>query len=84
MNFPRAYILCRARVLRVILLAERQRNISFIDLGKEVKRYIDSGSFVPDDTMISLISKEIESVRDQNWLLDGKLVQEINARTTAK
>ncbi|XP_020287326.1 GTP:AMP phosphotransferase AK3, mitochondrial isoform X2 [Pseudomyrmex gracilis] len=41
------------------------------DLGKEVKRYIDSGSFVPDDTMISLISKEIESVRDQNWLLDG-------------
>ncbi|XP_032678314.1 GTP:AMP phosphotransferase AK3, mitochondrial [Odontomachus brunneus] len=41
------------------------------DLGKEVKRYMDSGSFVPDDTMISLISKEIESVEGSNWLLDG-------------
>ncbi|EFN65143.1 GTP:AMP phosphotransferase mitochondrial [Camponotus floridanus] len=41
------------------------------DLGKEVKRYMDSGSFVPDDTMISLISEEIELVVDRNWLLDG-------------
>ncbi|XP_012535296.2 GTP:AMP phosphotransferase AK3, mitochondrial isoform X1 [Monomorium pharaonis] len=40
-------------------------------LGKEVKKYMDSGSFVPDDTMISLISNEIDSVADGNWLLDG-------------
>lgn len=32
---------------------------------------MDSGSFVPDDTMIALIGEEIESVTDQNWLLDG-------------
>lgn len=55
-------------------MAERpQTNISFFAvLGKEVKRYMDSGSFVPDDTMISLISNEIESVADRNWLLDGE------------
>ncbi|KMQ89750.1 gtp:amp phosphotransferase mitochondrial [Lasius niger] len=41
------------------------------DLGREVKRYMNSGSFVPDDTMISLIGEEIESVADRNWLLDG-------------
>lgn len=41
------------------------------DLGKEVKKYMDNGSFVPDDTMISLIGEEIESVADRNWLLDG-------------
>ncbi|EZA62756.1 GTP:AMP phosphotransferase, mitochondrial [Ooceraea biroi] len=41
------------------------------DLGKEVKKYLDNGSFVPDDTMISLISNEIESVAARNWLLDG-------------
>ncbi|XP_033220229.1 GTP:AMP phosphotransferase AK3, mitochondrial isoform X2 [Belonocnema kinseyi] len=40
-------------------------------LGKEVKQFLDSGSLVPDDVMISLISKEIESVGNQNWLLDG-------------
>ncbi|XP_046825352.1 GTP:AMP phosphotransferase AK3, mitochondrial [Vespa crabro] len=41
------------------------------ELGKEVKKYLDSGSFVPDETMISLIEKEIEAVGDHNWLLDG-------------
>lgn len=40
-------------------------------LGKEVKKYMDSGSFVPDDTMITLIDDEIGSVADRNWLLDG-------------
>ncbi|XP_011699354.1 PREDICTED: GTP:AMP phosphotransferase AK3, mitochondrial [Wasmannia auropunctata] len=40
-------------------------------LGKEVKRYMNSGSFVPDDTMISLIGDEIGSVADRDWLLDG-------------
>lgn len=33
---------------------------------------MDSGSFVPDDMMISLIGDEIESVTDRNWLLDGE------------
>ncbi|KAM0728087.1 GTP:AMP phosphotransferase AK3, mitochondrial [Formica fusca] len=41
------------------------------NLGREVKKYMDSGSFVPDDTMISLIGEEIQSVADQKWLLDG-------------
>lgn len=41
------------------------------ELGKKVKKYLDGGSFVPDETMISLIGKEIETVGDCNWLLDG-------------
>ncbi|XP_043493450.1 GTP:AMP phosphotransferase AK3, mitochondrial [Polistes fuscatus] len=41
------------------------------ELGKEVKKYLDGGSFVPDETMISLIGKEIENIGDCNWLLDG-------------
>ncbi|XP_014609014.1 PREDICTED: GTP:AMP phosphotransferase AK3, mitochondrial isoform X1 [Polistes canadensis] len=41
------------------------------ELGKEVKKYLDGGSFVPDETMISLIGKEIETIGDCNWLLDG-------------
>lgn len=41
------------------------------ELGKEVKGYLDSGSFVPDNVMISLISKEIGNLGNQNWLLDG-------------
>ncbi|KAI4497108.1 hypothetical protein M0802_007854 [Mischocyttarus mexicanus] len=41
------------------------------ELGKEVKKYLDDGSFVPDETMISLIGKEIETLGDCNWLLDG-------------
>lgn len=44
----------------------------WIELGKEVKKYLDSGSFVPDKTMISLIEKEIEVVGNRNWLLDGE------------
>lgn len=41
------------------------------ELGKNVKQYLDTGSLVPDNVMISLISKEIENVGNKNWLLDG-------------
>ncbi|KAG7207812.1 hypothetical protein KM043_009414 [Ampulex compressa] len=41
------------------------------ELGAEVKKFLNSGSLVPDETMIALIGKEIESVAGQNWLLDG-------------
>lgn len=41
------------------------------ELGKNVKKYLDSGSLVPDKVMISLISKEIEKIGNENWLLDG-------------
>lgn len=41
------------------------------ELGKKVKVYLDKGSFVPDDIMLSLITKEIESLGNRNWLLDG-------------
>ncbi|XP_012169583.1 GTP:AMP phosphotransferase AK3, mitochondrial [Bombus terrestris] len=41
------------------------------ELGKAVSSYVLSGKFVPDDVMISMINKEIDSVGDQNWLLDG-------------
>ncbi|XP_076222575.1 adenylate kinase 3 [Nomia melanderi] len=41
------------------------------ELGKTVSSYVLSGKFVPDDVMISMINKEIETVNDKNWLLDG-------------
>ncbi|XP_015607028.1 GTP:AMP phosphotransferase AK3, mitochondrial [Cephus cinctus] len=41
------------------------------ELGKTVKSYLERGSLVPDETMISLIGKEIENLGDANWLLDG-------------
>lgn len=44
----------------------------FTDLGREVKKYMENGSFVPDDTMISFIGQEIQSVANRNWLLDGE------------
>lgn len=52
------------------------------ELGKEVKQYIDTGRFVPDDVIISLINKEIESLNNCNWLLDGKSTK--NPKTTQK
>ncbi|XP_032455027.1 GTP:AMP phosphotransferase AK3, mitochondrial isoform X4 [Nasonia vitripennis] len=41
------------------------------DLGKKVKKYLDSGMLVPDETMIALISEEIKTLEGRNWLLDG-------------
>ncbi|XP_076168676.1 adenylate kinase 3 [Ptiloglossa arizonensis] len=41
------------------------------ELGKAVASYVQNGKFVPDDIMISMINKEIESVGNKNWLLDG-------------
>ncbi|XP_034175475.1 adenylate kinase 3 isoform X1 [Osmia lignaria lignaria] len=41
------------------------------ELGKAVSSYVKSGKFVPDDVMISMIDKELESVGQENWLLDG-------------
>ncbi|XP_015124351.1 GTP:AMP phosphotransferase AK3, mitochondrial [Diachasma alloeum] len=41
------------------------------EVGKRVKKYMDEGSFVPDDVIIELISQELKSVRDKNILLDG-------------
>lgn len=36
-----------------------------------MKRFLDGGNLVPDDTMISLIGEEIKKQGDNNWLLDG-------------
>ncbi|XP_034175476.1 adenylate kinase 3 isoform X2 [Osmia lignaria lignaria] len=44
---------------------------SLTELGKAVSSYVKSGKFVPDDVMISMIDKELESVGQENWLLDG-------------
>ncbi|XP_012258368.1 GTP:AMP phosphotransferase AK3, mitochondrial [Athalia rosae] len=42
------------------------------ELGSEVKRYLDRGELVPDETMVALIGKEVESLGETtNWLLDG-------------
>ncbi|XP_058809056.1 GTP:AMP phosphotransferase AK3, mitochondrial isoform X2 [Phymastichus coffea] len=49
----------------------RQHIANRTALGQEVKKYLDSGSLVPDETMIALISEEIKAVGDRNWLLDG-------------
>ncbi|XP_043284868.1 GTP:AMP phosphotransferase AK3, mitochondrial [Venturia canescens] len=49
----------------------RYHVVNETELGKEVKKYLEEGRYVPDETMISLIGKEIENVGDCSWLLDG-------------
>lgn len=44
----------------------------FPELGKEVTKYISSGALVPDELIISLMSKEMKTVGSK-WLLDGEL-----------
>ncbi|XP_046428548.1 GTP:AMP phosphotransferase AK3, mitochondrial isoform X1 [Neodiprion virginianus] len=41
------------------------------ELGLEVSKYLSKGDLVPDETMIVLIGKEVESLDKKNWLLDG-------------
>ncbi|XP_063976742.1 GTP:AMP phosphotransferase AK3, mitochondrial isoform X1 [Diachasmimorpha longicaudata] len=41
------------------------------EMGKRVKKYMDEGSFVPDDVMIEFIHQELTSVGNKNILLDG-------------
>lgn len=41
------------------------------DIGKQVKKFMDEGGLVPDDTIISLVTHEIESTLNKNYLLDG-------------
>ena len=39
-------------------------------VGLEAKKYIDSGSLVPDQTMVALVLSELKDV-GHHWLLDG-------------
>jgi len=41
------------------------------DVGLEAKKYIDTGSLVPDEVMLELIGDELEKLKDSSWLLDG-------------
>lgn len=45
--------------------------LSVAELGKEVTKYISSGALVPDELIISLMSKEMKTVGPK-WLLDGE------------
>ncbi|CAI5760127.1 unnamed protein product [Candida verbasci] len=40
-------------------------------IGKQAQDYVQNGSLVPDNLMVSLILKELESKSWSNWLLDG-------------
>lgn len=40
-------------------------------LGLDAKKYMDKGQLVPDSVMINLITNELNSNSDINWLLDG-------------
>ena len=42
-----------------------------IAAGLAAKKYIDAGSLVPDDVMVSLIIGELHPLKE-SWLLDGK------------
>ncbi|PVU94564.1 hypothetical protein BB561_002465 [Smittium simulii] len=41
------------------------------DLGKKVKKLVDSGNMVSDDIMVQLTQKELLGVSQNNWILDG-------------
>ncbi|KAK0163421.1 hypothetical protein PV327_007105 [Microctonus hyperodae] len=49
----------------------REHVANSTDIGKQVKKFMDEGALVPDETMISLVSHEIESISNANYLLDG-------------
>ncbi|XP_037070508.1 GTP:AMP phosphotransferase AK3, mitochondrial-like isoform X2 [Pollicipes pollicipes] len=41
------------------------------EVGLQAQKFIDEGSLVPDETMVSLISDELKKMSDSSWLLDG-------------
>uniref|UniRef100_A0A8C5LN24 Adenylate kinase 3 n=1 Tax=Leptobrachium leishanense TaxID=445787 RepID=A0A8C5LN24_9ANUR len=41
------------------------------EIGLVAKSYIDQGQLVPDDVITKLILKELNTMRSNNWLLDG-------------
>lgn len=55
---------------------EKQTN-----LGKEVKKYLESGKLVPDDVMIQFMSEELKKADNKPWLLDGfpRTLEQANA-----
>ncbi|XP_045481740.1 GTP:AMP phosphotransferase AK3, mitochondrial [Harmonia axyridis] len=40
-------------------------------LGNTAKSYIEKGLLVPDDVMVNFISKELQQLKKNTWLLDG-------------
>jgi hypothetical protein len=44
------------------------------DFGLKVKQYVNKGHLVPDELMISLIRNELVSLKNDNWILDGKYI----------
>ena len=43
------------------------------DLGILAKSYIDQGKLVPDESMVKLLSGELEALASKSLLLDGQL-----------
>lgn len=41
------------------------------DVGLTAKKFIDSGTLVPDDVTIKLVLDELKGLDKHNWLLDG-------------
>jgi adenylate kinase len=41
------------------------------ELGRQVKDILASGALVPDETILALMSAEIDAVGNKGWLLDG-------------
>ncbi|XP_034951720.1 GTP:AMP phosphotransferase AK3, mitochondrial isoform X2 [Chelonus insularis] len=49
----------------------RENALKSTELGKQVKKYINEGILVPDETMINIVTHEIETSNGANYLLDG-------------
>lgn len=43
-------------------------------VGLLAKTYMDKGNLVPDEVVCSLITNELNNLKDQSWLLDGKYI----------
>lgn len=54
----------------------------FSELGLEVGKYLNKGELVPDETMISLVGKEVEYLGQRNWLLDGEWMDNFRKKTS--
>lgn len=49
-----------------------------------MKKYLEEGRYVPDETMISLIGREIDEAGDRSWLLDGESKFALATLTSAR
>lgn len=55
-------------------LSFSRRTVFFVEDSRTIKEHIDKGLLLPDDLVLKFVVDELEKVREQGFLLDGKPV----------